>query len=94
MTWHHAKLATTYIPQPAKPHEGALNPDKFTLFSESFSTIQQELLAAQVADFNLSRVMETSSMQSSVAATNPRYAEVMPSALATELHACNISLIT
>ena len=41
--------------------------------------------ATQVADFNLSRVMEASSMQSSVAATNPRYVGVMLSMCASHL---------
>lgn len=43
------------------------------------------LLSLQVADFNLSRVMEASSVASSVAATNPRW--VAPEVLAGGSHA-------
>lgn len=54
----------------------------------AFWKLQQSvtgLIGAQVADFNLSRVMVASSMQSSVAATNPRYAEVMLTILAAHM---------
>lgn len=54
-----------------------MNKDVQQVSSSRNNSQLTSLLAAQVADFNLSRVMEASSMQSSLAATNPRYAELM-----------------
>ncbi len=44
------------------------------MYDSSWVVVAEGLHALQVSDFNLSRVMEASSMVSSIAATNPRYA--------------------